>query len=394
MKQIHTNINIIGGGLIGVATAYALSKLGFKITILEKNPIYDFKKNSLDLRTIAISEGTKKFFEDIGIWYKIIPYAEKIKRIKVIDRKLKNQLEFDNNRRKSNLGYIIKNSVLRDILYKKIKEQKNIKLLNKIKITNFQYTPENIITNTNYSKIISDLNIAADGKNSFVKKVLKTPFYYKDYKKKALVIVFNHSKDHFGTAFEFFYNNGPLAILPMQKQGGSHMSSIVWTNEGDYLENLMNMDTEKFKILLFNETQGSVGDIKSIISKQLFPLSAHINTKFFEKRTIYIGDAAHSFHPIAGQGWNLGMNDVENLFKLVNKYSNLGIDLGDSFFCKEYNKDNFYNAYRLYQITDKLDNIFSIQNSMFSFSRALGVNAIQKNTNIKNIISDFAMGIN
>ena len=137
-----------------------------------------------------------------------------------------------------------------------------------------------------------------------------------------------------------------------------------------------------------------MGDIKSIISKQLFPLSAHINTKFFEKRTIYIGDAAHSFHPIAGQGWNLGMKDVENLYKLVEKYQSLGIPVGNKFFCKKYHNDNYFNAYRLYQVTDKLDNIFQIQNPFFSFGRSLGLTFVQRNKFINNLISDFAMGIN
>ena len=394
MKEFNTNINIIGGGLIGTATAISLSKLGFKITILEKNPLYNFKKNILDQRTVAISEGTKNFLEEIGMWYAIKPFSQKIKSIKVIDRKLTNNLEFDNERRKSSLGYIVKNNHLLSILYKKLREQKNVKILNNIKIINFDFYDDNIITETNCLKITSNLNIAADGKNSFVKKIFRTPHYYKDYKTTALVTTFTHSKDHKGIAYEFFYKNGPLAILPMQKHNKDFTSSIVWTNKNEYLRSLLSMENEKFKTILNLETQNSLGKIKKVLSKQLFPLSAHLNTRFFENRTIYIGDAAHSFHPIAGQGWNLGMNDVKNLFYLIKKYQFLGIEPGDKIFCKEYNKENYFNAYRLYQITDKLDSIFRIQNPIFNFARLSGINFIQKNKNIKNIISDFAMGVN
>ena len=394
MKEFNTNINIIGGGLIGTATAISLSKLGFKITILEKNPLYNFKKNILDQRTVAISEGTKNFLEEIGMWYAIKPFSQKIKSIKVIDRKLTNNLEFDNERRKSSLGYIVKNNHLLSILYKKLREQKNVKILNNIKIINFDFYDDNIITETNGLKITSNLNIAADGKNSFVKKIFRTPHYYKDYKTTALVTTFTHSKDHKGIAYEFFYKNGPLAILPMQKHNKDFTSSIVWTNKNEYLRSLLSMENEKFKTILNLETQNSLGKIKKVLSKQLFPLSAHLNTRFFENRTIYIGDAAHSFHPIAGQGWNLGMNDVKNLFYLIKKYQFLGIEPGDKIFCKEYNKENYFNAYRLYQITDKLDSIFRIQNPIFNFARLSGINFIQKNKNIKNIISDFAMGVN
>ena len=122
-----------------------------------------------------------------------------------------------------------------------------------------------------------------------------------------------------------------------------------------------------------------IGEIKKIISKQIFPLSAHLNTKFYEKRTIYIGDSAHSFHPIAGQGWNLGMSDVENLFNLVKEYKSFGIDLGNNFFCKKYHDRNYYNAYRLYQITDKLDYIFQIQNpTYYTLVDHAGIRLIKK----------------
>ena len=100
-------------------------------------------------------------------------------------------------------------------------------------------------------------------------------------------------------------------------------------------------------IFLIQKIQGSVGEIKKIITKQTFPLKAHLNSKFFENRTFILGDSAHSFHPIAGQGWNLGMQDLESYIYLVKKYNSLGLELGDEIFCKEFQKNNFFKAYRL-----------------------------------------------
>ena len=179
----------------------------------------------------------------------------------------------------------------------------------------------------------------------------------------------------------------------MQKHKGNFSSSIIWTNETKYLNNLVNMNANKLFKILENETKNSIGSITNIISKQIFPLSAHLNSKFFEDRTIYIGDSAHSFHPIAGQGWNLGISDVKNLNMLVKKYKLLGIDLGGKLFCKQYHNDNYYNAYRLYQITDKLDGLFQNQNFIVNFIRHLGISFITKNSSFKNRLSDFAMGI-
>ncbi len=393
MKEIRSNINIIGGGLIGASVGYSLSLLGYKITIIEKNNQYNSAKDK-DHRTIAVSEGTKNFLTNIDIWPSIKNFSQPIKKIKVIDRKISNILEFDNNRRGSNLGYIVKNKYLLDILYKKLKNNKNITILNNSLVESFQMQNDCIITNLGNQMILSDLNIAADGKKSSVRKYLKTPIFNKNYKKSALVLTFTHSKNHNSTAFEFFYKNGPLAILPMQKVNNTFVSSIVWTNDSGYLEQVHKTNNKNLLSILNQNTQHVIGNINKILTKQLFPITAHLNTSFFKQRTIYIGDAAHSFHPIAGQGWNLGMKDVENLFYLAKNYKALGIDVGDNIFCKKYHNENFYNAFRLYQVTDKLDHVFKNQNPLLTIGRKLGLSFIQKNKKINNMISDFAMGIN
>jgi len=180
----------------------------------------------------------------------------------------------------------------------------------------------------------------------------------------------------------------------MQKNNDKFQSSIVWTNTNEFIDSLFSLDDNKIISILNEKTKGSLGEIKKVITKQTFPLKAHLNSRFYEKKTIYLGDSAHSFHPIAGQGWNLGMKDVENLYKLVKKYNSLGLELGDEIFCKEFQKDNFFKAYRLYQITDKVDAIFKSDNLIFNHARFSAINLIEKSKKIKNRISDFAMGIN
>ena len=393
MKEIQSNINIIGGGLIGAATAYALSRLGNSVVILEQKAKFDHKR-ILDKRTTAISEGTKRFLDEINIWKDISDHAEPIKKIHIVDRNQSNKIYFDNNRRKSNLGYIVKNEFILDSLYKKLKKQNSVKIFNDVSLKDIFYEGNRIITKQDNFLINTNLLIASDGKKSSVRKIFKTPIFSKDYKKKAIVINFYHSKNHQNTAYEFFFKNGPLAILPMQKNKNEFQSSIVWTNSNEFINSFLSLENNKIISILNEKTKGSVGEIKKIITKQIFPLNAHINSKFVEKRTIYLGDSAHSFHPIAGQGWNLGMQDIENLYKLVKKYNSLGLELGDEIFCKKFQKDNFFKAYRLYQITDKVDTIFKSDNLIFNHARFSAINLIQKSKKLKNRISDFAMGIN
>jgi len=392
MKEIQSNINIIGGGLIGAAAAYTLSKLGNNVVILEQKAKFDHKR-ILDKRTTAISEGTKRFLDEVNIWKDISNYAEPIKKIQIVDRNQSNKIYFDNQRRKSNLGYIVKNEFILDSLYKKLENQKNVKIFNNISPVDIVYEGSRITTKQDNFLIKTNLLIASDGKKSSVRKIFKTPIFSKNYKKKAIVINFYHSKSHHNTAYEFFFKNGPLAILPMQKNNNEFQSSIVWTNTNEFIDSLVSLDNKRIISILNDKIERCVGEIKKIITKQTFPLNAHLNSKFFEKRTIYLGDSAHSFHPIAGQGWNLGMQDVENLYKLVKKYNSLGLELGDEKFCKEFQKDNFFKAYRLYQITDKVDKIFKSDNLIFNHARFSAIKLIEKSRRLKNRISDFAMGI-
>ncbi len=393
MKEIQSNINIIGGGLIGVAAAYSLSKLGHKVVVLEQNAKFDNKK-ILDKRTTAISEGTKKFLEEINIWRDISDNAQPIKKIQIIDRYQSNKIYFDNQRRKSNLGYIVKNEFILNSFYRKLQKQKNVKIFNNVSVKDIIYEEKKVVTKLNNLFVSANLLLASDGKNSSIRRILKTPIYSKDYKKTAIVINFYHSKNHHNTAYEYFFKNGPLAILPMQKTNNKFQSSIVWTNTNEFTNSLLSLDDNKIISILNKKIRGSIGEIKNIITKQTFPLKAHLNSKFFENKIIYLGDSAHSFHPIAGQGWNLGMQDVESLYSLVKKYGSLGLELGDELFCKEFHKDNFFKAYRLYQITDKVDKIFKLDNKMFNNARFSVINLIDRSKKLKNQISDFAMGVN
>ena len=136
----------------------------------------------------------------------------------------------------------------------------------------------------------------------------------------------------------------------------------------------------------------TIGTINKILSKQIFPLSSHINSRFYEKKVLYVGDAAHSLHPIAGQGWNLGLRDIKKLYYLCIDSKNLGLSIGTNQFCKEYNENCYYDSFTLYQVTDKLNGLFKQNNFFINGSRAFGFNIIQRSKRLKKSITNFAMG--
>ena len=130
-----------------------------------------------------------------------------------------------------------------------------------------------------------------------------------------------------------------------------------------------------------------------ILGRQIFPLSAHINSNFSSTRTIFIGDAAHSIHPIAGQGWNVGMRDVAELIKIISEARSLGLELGSEYVCKKYQDKRYFDAFSLYQITDKLNSFFMSQNYGIKQLRQMGFNIINHSRTIKPMISNYAMGL-
>jgi len=393
MKEIDCEILIVGSGLTGLVAAHSLSSLGYKIIVVDQKKILSGEKNNLkDTRTTAISEGSKKFLQEINLWREIENYAEPIKRIEVIDRVITNKINFFNYDKKNNLGYIVKNTKFTNFLKKKLVKKKNVSFLDNTKILSIETKENRVKSVFKNILILSNLLVAADGKRSSVRNILQTPVFTKKYYESALVINFLHTKDHKNTAYEIFYNTGPLAILPMQSKHTLYQSSLVWSYNKNYLMRLCESNDMTVKKLLEERIGPIVGDIKKIITKQMFPLSAHLNRSFFEKRVVYAGDSAHSIHPIAGQGWNLGLRDIKNLHNLSIYSKNLGLEIGTNNFCKEYNDLCYYDAYQLYQITDKLNLIFKKDSLILKNIRSVGLNIIQKNNKLKKRITEFAMG--
>ena len=390
MKEFNTDVLIVGSGLVGLVAAHCLSSLNYKVTLVDKKNFTNSQNFFNDTRTVAVSEGSKIFLDSLSLWVFLDSYAEPIKNINVYDRSSSNKILFNNQIKNKKLGYVIKNKKFSKILINQLKKFKNTQVHHGFNLIDIESSDRNIRAFSNNTIINAKIIIAADGKNSQIKKIVGNKTFKKNYHESALVLNIVHEKKLNNTAYEIFYETGPLAILPMKSQKGLFQSTIIWSNNDKFLKKLITFQDIFIKSIIEEKIEKIVGNISKINSFQIFPLSAHINDSFINHRLIYVGDSAHSIHPIAGQGWNLGVNDVKNLYDIS---KNNNTDIGSDLFCQMYNNKSYHKAFQLFQITDKLNSHFINSGNIYRYFSNLGFAFLEKNQSLKNKITKYAMGV-
>ena len=383
------SILIIGSGLSGMTTAIALSLLGkFDITIVSPDADNLKQKSETiigDPRTTAITPNSKEILDKLGLWPDIGPHCGVIREIFVVDNDDKDSaLKFNGD----NIGYMVDNRYIISALINKL----NINLINS-QITEIISNDNNIcrLKLENGDIVSADLVIACDGKISKIGKMAGIDFVYKDYDQLAMVCLVKHKEQHNGTAYEKFYEQGPFAVLPMKDD---NISGIVWSEKPDVAKHILSLPQNEQKMLM-DAKMNNVYDEYQIETKlAAYPLSLVYAKQYFAGRILLIGDSLHAIHPIAGQGYNLILNDIYELSKLLDKHVNLGSDIGSKLVLEEfYNKRKKDNLLMI-KITDGFDKIFSNSNPIISKSRKFGMKLIQNSSIIKDYILNYATGTN
>ena len=390
MKEFNTDVLIVGSGLVGLVAAHSLSNLNYKVILVDKKNFFDSKSPFTDTRTVAVSEGSKNFLEKLSLWRYLKHNAAPIKTIKVYDRSSSNKILFSNQIKNKKLGYVVENKKFSKILVYELQKHKNASIQYGFDLIDIKLDENNAKAFSKNKIINAKLIIAADGKNSQIKKIVGNKTFKKKYNESALVLNFNHEKKLNNTAYEVFYQTGPLAILPMKSSKKLFQSTIIWSNNEKFLRKITNCESDFIRNFMEEKIGNIVGRITDINSSQIFPLSAHINDAFNNKRLIYVGDSAHSIHPIAGQGWNLGISDVKNLYELSNDNN---LNLGSDLFCQAYNDKSYHKAFQLFQLTDKLNSHFIKPGNLYRLLSNVGFDYIENNHSLKNKITRYAMGV-
>jgi len=235
----------------------------------------------------------------------------------------------------------------------------------------------------------ADLLVGADGRKSLCREEAGIPLYGWDYHQTAIVCTIKHTKPHHHVAVEHFLPGGPFATLPMTQQ----RSSIVWTEKTKAAETLLQMDEVEFTELLQEKVEDYLGEVQLTGARYAFPLSMQHAEYYTAARLALIGDAAHGIHPIAGQGFNLGMGDIDALCDELTRAAALGFDLGSMLLLKRYEKRRRFDNGNMVLMTDLLDRLFSNSIMPVQAARRFGLTAVQKLPRLRRYFMRTAMGL-
>lgn len=389
-KKISFDCIVIGGGLSGLTTTLALSKIGLSVAIIDKTSLKMAKKNEGDQRTTAVSASGKKVFEALDVWDSLKKGAEPILDIVVSEKGKKGHLNFDHQTVGTEpMGHILNNIELKNSLISSIRSQKNIQLFPFKSLNNFfPETGAATIHLNDGSSYEAALLVAADGRNSDGRRIAKIKSTNIDYNQSSIVFTVGHEKPHRGTAYEQFTTGGPIASLPMR----GNKSSVVWSEDTEVVGSLMQLDDKDFVAAASYRLNDCLGKMTIIGQRKVFPLKLNYADTIIANRFAMVGDAAHGLHPIAGQGFNLGLRDIANLTEEISNARRLGLDIGSFETLRSYQAARRFDNFSLVAATDGLNRLFTDNNKIVRFIRSSGLDAINTMNPIKNLFMRLAMG--
>lgn len=392
---MKTDIIIVGGNYSGLSLACALGSAGIDVTVIERG----FQKRAkYDGRTLALSYRSMQVLEKAGVATALAKNAGPIFDIRVADKGSRAYLDFDHKDVGSHpFGWIVENHLFHQTLSKRIDKLKNVKIIFSATVSRMELGESSAhILLEDGRAFDAALIIGADGRNSWCRKAAEIPVYGWDYKQTALACLIRHSEPHHKVAVEHFYPGGPFATLPMTDAPLAgrfqHRSSIIWTEPTAVAQTLMQKDDRAFTQSLYARVQGWLGDIALAGPRFAYPISLQHAERYTDKRLALIGDAAHSIHPIAGQGFNLGMGDIGVLAEEIIRASRLGLELGHPEILRRYEKRRKFDNGNMVLMTDGLVRLFSNSVTPIAKARRLGLATVQHLPPLKRFFMRTAMG--
>ena len=400
---MQQEVIIVGGGMVGLSLALMLAKQNIAVKLLEaiKYPNYDDENlapyhSSFDARNSALSRRTVQIYQELGLWRALQEHATPILEVNITEQGSfgKARLKAEQEKVES-FGQVIENAWLGRVLLTEVQKQSLIELIDGVQVTQLTQDADMAYIDASRGEeqlsLQAKLVIAADGRDSFCRKALGIGASEHDYDQVAIVTTVQTSKPHNHVGFERFSSLGPLALLPLP---GEYRRSVVWPvkkgTEGEWLGD----ENDQHFLDALQDTYGDrAGKFQKTGKRFSFPLSQVLAEKQAVGRVVLMGNAAHTIHPVAGQGFNLCMRDAHVLVRYLTEQIVQNADLGDAVMLQAYEASRLTDQQRVIKFCDSVVRGFSNSNPILKFIRNTGLVAFDTIPGIKPLVANYAMGL-
>ena len=384
---------IVGAGMVGAATALALARAGLKVAVIERHPVSPPQPGEpVDLRVVAIAPHAQRLLSELGVWTDIAAVrACAYQRMQVVDAAGGSSLSFAAaDYGWPCLGHIVENRLVAGALWRAVERESGVRLLLGDELQSFETDPGSVrVRLASGGALGARLLVAADGVNSRVRNELLIGVDGAPYGQSGLVAHIDLERPQPGLAWQRFLPSGPLAFLPLS----DGRASIVWTLPTERANALVAEPVEQFEAQLQRASAGQFGRVRLAAERAAFPLRLQIAQRFVDQRVILVGDAAHVVHPLAGQGVNLGFEDISALLASVARArAAQRAPFGDSDLLR-WGRERRSEATLAARAFDGLNRLYGVAEGPLVAARALGLRVIDHLPPVKRKLAERAAGI-
>ena len=392
MTQHQFDVIVVGAGMVGAALALALGRHGFTVALVDaRAPQLEWPQEGYDIRVSAITRASQQVFESLDAWSlmqaeRISPYRD----MHVWDAGGDGVIHFDSAEiGEPDLGHIIENRVIVKGLHRRLAEEKNVTPFWPMQSTSLSLNaPHARLCLEDGTELEARLLIGADGARSWVRRQAGISVIGWDYDQVALVTWVKPEKFHQETAWQRFLTAGPLAFLPLTEG----YCSIVWSTSPTHAAQLQAMEPDRFAQELQAAFENKLGSIEAVGPRAMFPLRSFETQHYMLPRLALVGDAAHTIHPLAGQGVNLGLADVTSLVQVLTDAQQQQRDIGSEKTLRRYERWRRADNRSMLIAMDGFKRLFSTDQSLLRWVRNLGLNLTDRSLPIKRLIMQQALG--
>jgi 2-octaprenylphenol hydroxylase len=384
--MMKVDVVVIGGGIVGLTAALAMAARDYSVAIIEAGSLTP--STMPDSRVYAINHSSKELLQQLGVWVLLDPArCAPYQRMHVWDAATSASIDFDAQSIASpDLGAILEESVIKKALLDKIATTLHITCFPSQRVSNVKDVDHGICITSGEHTWTAQLLLIADGGQSPTRTLLNIPITTWPYHQHAVVASVSTEKAHNHTAYQVFNEEGPLAFLPLVDP---HHCSIVWSTTPARAKQLTTIDESSFNQELKEAFANTLGEVHLQSPRHSFPLIMRHIKQYVGKNWMVLGDAAHTIHPLAGLGLNLGLADVSAWMACMEQGGPRNFTLK---MLRSYQRQRKYEVWKLIVLMGGLKTLFANPLPPIAALRGMGINVCNHLTPLKRLFIEHAAG--